>query len=420
MKKCTALLLALSYIQIVLPYAVPDNRYIPFHSPVFIRSMSAAKSNASALFSGLRPSLFFINGNEAYASGSKEKRMIPEILGVYDQRIMNDALLAIGQTTPLLAQWQLQTSIEWQVRQRIEGFGVQLGGEYAFTPYVSAGFQMGMLRVLSDQEFILPRSTVRDLGLLTAQEYELDRERRAMFNQLGLTESQWAASGLLDTTVYGRIGRAWEYQAKCRQVSLSLYSGMVIPTGLRREPANTSSFAFGSSNGSLGLFIGTDNQFELKEDMVAGLHIQLSGRTSKITTERLPVKQENYLFGALQGQVAVDPGVTLMIRPSVMMGNLRDGFDIGVAYALVHHGGDTWKDLRTSQSIPSNLNNIHDKTHWNSEYVTLTIAYNPAKVVRRTGLFPSVYFSWDIPVHMIKAHEVSRTHALALGVELEF
>jgi hypothetical protein len=410
MKKNLLLLLGMLVLQNTTA-AVIDNRYFPWNNPPIIHSLEP--------YSGVTSNLFFVFADEAYASGSKDKRGIPEIWGLYDEKQMSDALLFIGQTTPLLAQWQLLRNIEWHVKQKIEGQGIQITGEHAIYKDLSFGYTLGYMHLFSDQLFSIPKRVAREMAVTPAQEEELDRERREMFDQLGLATSQYSASGLLDTTLYFRFGKAWEYQAKCREVSLNVFGGIILPSGQVRHSSNTGSIPFGG-NGAFGYFAGTDNSFELKEDMTVGFWLELSARRKKTIHERLPVKQENYLFGALTGDVSIDPGLTTKIRPYLFLGNLRDGFDVCIQYSYTNHQGDVWVDARKDQTIPSNLNGLFKKSEWESDYVSLTVLYDSGKVVKRDSLHPSLRFSWDIPMRLLTAHEVSRTHAISLGIEICF
>ncbi len=391
--------------------AVIDNRYFPWNNPPIIHTLEP--------YSGLRGDLFFVNGNDAFGDHSHEKKGIPEIWGLYDQKQMSDAIIFIGETSPLLAQWQILRNITWHVKQKLEGQGLQFSGEHALYKGLSFGYSTGFMHLFSDQIFVIPRSVITEMTLSVAQQEELDRERRAMFNQLGLTSSQWSTYGFLDTVLYARYGKTWEYKAKCREISLSLLGGVIVPSGQKRDFFNTASVPFGG-NGATGFFIGTDNTFELKEDMTFGLSLQLTTRLTKKMKERLPVIQENYLFGALSGNVSVDPGVTTKIKPYLMLGNIRDGLDICVQYAYTNHSGDDWTDIRQDATIPSNLNGMFKKSQWESDYVSLTVLYDSGKVVKCDSLRPSLRFSWDIPMRLLSAHEVSKTNAVSLGIEVCF
>lgn len=392
--------------------AVIDNRYFPWINPPAIRTLER--------YSGITSNLFFVFADEAYASSLKDKIGIPEIWGVYDQKQMSNALLFIGETTPLLPQWQLQRSIDWYVKQKIQGQGLQIKGEHYIYNGFSFGYNTGYMHLSSDQAFILPKSTIREMALTIPQQEELDRERREMFNQLGLTSSQSSASGFIDTVIYFKYGKAWEYQAKCRTVALSISAGMLIPSGKKRECFNTGSLPFGG-DGATGFFVSTDDSFELKEDLTAGFSLELCNRLKKNIQERIPVDgQSNYLFGALEGPIDLDAGFTVRVSPYILLGNLRDGFDLSLQYTYTNHSGDMWKDARQNQTIPSNLNGLYKKSEWESDYVSLTVLYDSGKVLQRNSFEPSVIFTWDIPVRLLTAHEVSRTNSISLGIELSF
>ena len=392
--------------------AVTDSRYFPWITPPIIRSLDT--------YSGVTSNLFFVFANDAYANGSKTKQEISDIWGIYNEKEMSDALLFIGQTTPLLAQWQTLRAIDWHVKQNIEGQGIQIVGEHPISQHFAIGYNLGYMHLFSDQLFTIPNQSAREMGVTPSQVAELDLERREMFNQLGLNSSQWSASGLLDSVLYLRCGKAWEYQAKCREIGLDGFVGIILPTGKERECTNTSSIPFGG-NGATGFFIGTDNSFELKEDMIFGFSLQYTTRLKKTIMERIPVLKENFLFGALQGKVSIHQGNTFCISPYFYLGNLRDGFDFCIQYSYTNHSGDVWIDARKNQIIPSNLNGIYNKSKWQSDYISLTLLYDSAKVIKRdTKLQPALEFSWNIPVQLLSGQQVSRSNELSLGIEVCF
>ena len=387
------------------------NRYFPW--------LSTPVDCGLEPYSGVRPTLFFITADEAYAHGPKHKQGIPEIFGVYDQKAMSDDLIALGLPTPLLPQWQIMKSIPWYVSQKLEGQGIRIGGEHAVYKGLSLGYVFGFMHLFSDQSFNLLPITIKEMGLQPAQIGLLDQERREMFAELGLDSSQWAKSGLLDTVLYARYGRAWEYEAKCRQVSLSVMGAIVLPSGELRDPNNTASVPF-DGDGRFGFFLGTDDAFELKEDLTVGVQIALGHRSKKTVTERMTLNEKNFLFGALEGDVSIDPGVTFAIRPYGIVGNLRDGFDIYLQYSYANHSGDLWQDARINPVVPSNLNGMYDKTAWVAEYVSLTVLYDSGRVVKNDEIRPSLLFSWDIPVHIFGSEESSKTNRISVGVEVCF
>lgn len=391
---------------------VADNRYFPWYGQPYART-AEKRSNVNA-------ELFFMTGNEAYGNSSKERKGIPEVWGTYDQKLASEALIALGITSPLLAQWQLQKVIEWNTNQKIEGQGVLLRGEWYLPFGFSLGASSGLMRVNCNQSFSLPRETrVTNLGLTTAQEEELDRERRLMNDLIGLTGTQWSETGALDTQLYLRWGGIWDYKLKSRQVDAGVFAGVYLPSAKQRDINNSASIPFGGNN-QTGLFVGADLALELKEDVTFGMLVQLSNRLTGIQKERLPLKKENHLFGGTTGDVRVDQGVTFVWNPYFRFGDLQDGLGLHLGYTIASHASDVWTDVRQDKTIAVELNEIYTRSNWNAEYLSLHLFYDSGKVTHKDAILPIITFNWDIPIKFLGAKEVSKTHKIAVGLAFNF
>lgn len=390
---------------------VADNRYFPWYGQPYARTVEKR--------SNLQSELFFITGDDAYGDSSKEKKGIPELWGTYDQKLLSEAIIEIGLTTPLLAQWQFQRKIEWTVQQKIEAQGLSFRGEWALMNRLSVGASGGLMRANCNQTFKIPHVTKKDLSLTPSQEEELDRERRAMNDLIGLTGTQWKKTGLLDTVIYFRWGGTWDYFLKSRQVDAGVTGGVYIPSSEARDINNAASIPFGGNN-TAGLFVGGDFALELKEDWTFGMAMHLSNRFKKTQKRRLPVKKENHLFGATTGNVEVDEGVTFVWNPYFKFGDLQDGLGVHLGYTLAVHAGDVWTDKREDKTITVDLNNIYKLSRWDAEYLSLHVFYDSGKVTKTDKIRPIITFNWDVPIKVFAAKDVSKTHKIALGIAFTF
>lgn len=398
---------------------VADNRYFPWYGQQFSRNFDAQSHVSSELF--------FIVGDKAFGRPEKigqtgnidEKKGIPEVWGVYDQKVQSDVLIALGIASPLYAQWQAKRAIEWDVDQKLEGQGYLFRGEWELPHHWYVGCSGGFMKVHSMLSFEIPRTTRNDLVLTAQQEIELDNQRRTMNQLIGLTIPQWSATGLLDTQVYVRYGNTWEYVLKCRQVDAGVWSGFYIPSGVKRSINNPASVPFGG-NGAGAFFCGADIALELKEDVTLGCAAHLSQRFTKTYARRLPLKKENHLFGGTTGLVKVYPGVTTVFNSYIMLGDLRDGVGARIGYSLAIHAGDVWADRRVSPSIAVDLNKINARSRWKGECFSINVHYDVNKVIKYTQVHPVISFNWDVPVHFFAAKNVSKTHKVSLGIEFPF
>lgn len=389
-----------------------NNRYLPWYTQPFGRTLD--------IRSHVHGELFFMTADKAFAP-SDETKGIPEVWGKYDQKLASEVLLAMGIVNPslLLAQWQAQKTVLWDVDQKIESQGFTFDGEWAVGHGISIGGSTSLMRVNCNQTFSIPSVTRRDMHLTTDQENQLDQQRRDMNKLIGITSTQWSATGMSDTVLYLRWGNVWDYKLKSRQVDAGIKTGFYFPSGIKRNQNNTASIPFGS-NGLYGFFFGGDIVLEIKEDWNVGMALQLSSHFSKTQLRRLPVKKENYLFGGTTGNVKVNPGVTLVWNPFLKIGDLRDDWIVHVGYTLSHHAGDVWTDKRTDTTIAIDLNDIHKLSKWDAEYLSLYVSYDQSKVTKKDKIQPILTINWDAPIRVFTAENVSKTHKIALGVAFDF
>lgn len=390
---------------------VADSRYFPWYP----HSYQRAFNERSILESGA----FFAVANGARGTEALEHIGIPEIWGIYDQKMISDALMRVHKPTPLLAEWQLQRTIPWQMYGKIAGQGFYLQGELGFENGFSFGGSTSAMHVTSVERFTLPSQTIRDMNLLPSQILELDNERRAMNDLLGLTGAQWSKSGMTDSEVHVRYGILKEYVAKCRKVDAGVFAGLLLPTGVIRDVNNPASVPFGA-NGHFGYYVGLEGMFELKEDWILGIRLQLEDLLSRTQEMRMPVNDETILYGAIVGPAKVEPGVTVVFCPSFTMADLRDGLGAGIQYTMAVHAGDVWTDKRTDQTIPTTLNDLYEKSKWAAEYLSVSVFYDPNRETRDARTYPIINFKWDIPIKVFVSERVSKTNLISLGFSFHF
>lgn len=404
---------------------VADNRYFPWYPHSYMRTASER--------SIVEGGAFFVIGNGARGSdtiigvtggilGSNEPLEhigIPEIWGIYDQTKVSQALTRTNKVTPLSPQWQMQKVIPWRSYGKIAGQGIYLNAELGFDNGFSFGASTYAMHVTSVQRFTLPNVTIRDMNLLPAEIAQLDAQRRAMNDLLGLTGAQWSKSGMTDTEVHLRYGFIKDYVAKFRKIDVGIFGGLLLPTGVLRDYNNPASVPFGA-NGHMGFYGGFEGMFELKEDWTLGIRLQIEDLLAKTQLTRMPVNNETILYGAVVGLAKIDPGVTVVFCPSFTMGDLRDGCGAGLQYTLAFHAGDVWTDVRTDQSVPTTLNNMYELSQWTAEYLTASVFYDPNRESRDERTYPILTFKWDIPVKIFGAESVSKTNLISLGFSFHF
>lgn len=385
-----------------------DNRFIPLIQHPYI--------TAECKPSHYTMDFFVLTASKAFGNIDRDEVGIPELYGNYDERDVANGIVAIGCSNPLRTGLQ-GTELPWRMEGKIQGQGFAFSGrQELWCDWLTIGFSTFFMHVNSRQEFFFKNENY----FFTPEEVlELDQVRRAMDKQLCLTGPNANQIGMGDTFLYLRAGRCWDYLYKFRTIEAGIRFGVIFPTGVRQDINSPASIPFGG-NGFYGFFGELDAEFELKEDWKVGAWIWLSTRFPRIMQQRMPVNKEPYIFGPVVGPVKIDPGVTAAFLPYIEFENLREGLGARVQYTGSVHSADLWHDRRANKSVRVNVCDVEKRSQWASDYVTLTVFYDFGKVKNCRGFEPIVKVAWDVPVSLLVAHDVAKTHRILLGLEYLF
>lgn len=390
---------------------VYDNRFFPLYARTYSRTLE--KKSAGM------PDLFLMLANHAYESGDKDVG-IPELFGAFNEARLGQALTLVGLPNPLPTEFLNETDLPWKMHGKIEGQGVSFQHNQHLWNRFSAGFSVFFMHVFSRNTFSLDPTVVTKLGLDADAVEALDQARRTMNDELGIQAPQWSKAGFSDVDAYIRYGNVWEYFLKCRRIDVGIRAGGLFPTGVVRDINNPASVPFGG-DGHWGFYVSGDGEFELKEDWKVGILLRINKRFKKNKMERLPVAQEQELYGAVSGEASIDPGVTVIFSPYAQLESIRDGFGLQAKYTLVVHEEDTWSDQRIVKTPALNtLNIFQQNSAWSSEYITVNAFYDFAHIAVRHKYALKVSLMWDVPVRLFKVERVSKTNRVSLGVEFNF
>ncbi len=341
---------------------------------------------------------------------------IPQLYGLYDQRDIANAIVALGFPNPLPAIFQGQ-ELPWIIDGRVQGQGIEFGYQQQLTDLVSIGGTWFFMRVNSRQRFTLKKSDT--MTFTVPEQQQLDDLRRSMQLQLGLGGPNSDQFGAGDGDVYVRFGKVWDYIFKFRRIDAGGRLGLLIPMGDSMNINNPSSLPFGG-NSHWGIYGAIDAEFEVKEDWKAGLLLRLNKRFARTCVLRMPIDKEPYVFGGVVGLARVNPGVTFAFSPYASFENIRKGLGARVQYTAEIHACDCWTDRRVNRTVPVNLSRVNELSRWAADYVTLNVFYDFGKTKVKRGFDPIVTFAWDIPVSLLLGRNVARTNRISLGVEYNF
>ena len=340
---------------------------------------------------------------------------IPELYGLFDQGKLADAFVAAGRPNPLRSEWQ-NREIPWAMDGKIQAQAVTFLIHKKIVDWLAIGFSWLFMRTNSRQEFRLKSN---NLFLGPGDRLELDDLRRAMFSQLRLAQNHTAQLGFGDIDCYLRFGNVWDYTLKFRSFDVGARLGLLIPTGQSRDINEPASIPFGG-NGHWGIYGTLDGLFELKEDMKFGFFARLSKRFKRTNCQRMPVLGEPRIFGATVGQATINPGLTFIFSPYIVLENLRKGMGVSVQYHLTSHRQDSWTDVRLDKTIPVDLCQVEELSEWGSDYFTLHLFYDFGKAKPIRSFDPIISFRWDVPAMLFITNRIAKTHRISIGVEFAF
>lgn len=398
---------------------IVDNRYFPLFPKTYTRTPEK--------LSRFMTELFFMTSDRGH--GDKEEDVgLPEIWGKYDQTKLSRAMIAVGLPSPLLDEWR-NFDIKWKMEGKLQAQGIAFTYDQALGCHWSLGGSWLFMRVHSWHEFFFD-SVDSHITLAAPDLVELDEIRRAMNSILGLAAPCSLQSGFGDVDLHLRYGGMREYAYTCRRIDLGLTLGALIPTGVKRDQNNPASVPFGG-DGFWGGYVQGDGEFELKEDLIAGITLRLSKRQARDRMMRMPLLlsteheytiENSALYGVLYTPMHINPGATVMISPYVVFENVRGGFGAGVRYTLTVHDSDDFRDLRpyTEREPAVTQVTLEQKTEWAADYVSLAIFYNHETIEITDDLALEIQLVWDIPALLTKAYNISKTHKISLDVGLYF
>jgi len=365
---------------------------------------------------------------------------IPELWGGYDLKSVITGLAAVkatqGQTyNPFIDEvgytdWN-QKELKFRIDGKIKTQGIILSLEQnlfksdfslgAFLPVMHGNTTM---RYLYDSD----KSHIDAREVTDSEVAMLDRVRRKVHCDLGLKGATWAKTGLGDLDVHLRWRRYWDHQYKMRGIDFNLQTGVLIPTGVKRDENYPSSIPFGG-NGNWGWYGDLVTELELKPNwrfgFMGGIMYQFKKNHAAM---RIPYHSEPPIFSALVGNVEINPGITLKASPYFMLENIMGGLHFQFRYTYLRHSPDKLKDKRSCKQVASYLESCLELSNavrlsrknlsrWTSHYLTLQTIYDSVEAMKNWLFKPKFYALFD---YAFTGRGMCKTHQFTLGVELHF
>lgn len=399
-----------------------DNPNLPLYPHTYSRTMEKG--------SNVITDVEIFTANDAFAKREGNCGIF-EVLGIYNQMQVANALVALGFSNPLLPEFAIlveqERPIPWIMRGKIQAQSLS----FAYNQRVfqrcfdsnsfdcSFGFSWFFMHSFSYINFSMSAEQQRGLGLSDSELADLDRIRREMNIESGLEAPTSTQAGLSDIDFYIRCGGLWDYFLKFKHIDAGIRFGLLINSGVTRDINNPASIPFGG-DGFFGIYCANDIELEIREDWKFGWLTRLNVRFGKTSQERISLENEQPLFGVTTGNVYVEPGPTFIFAPYFSVEDIRDGLGVQMNYTLVWHLDDLWRDERIVKSPPATLQEINNVTSWVAEYLTVNLFYDFSKVRREMCDAPKLWCRWDLPIRVAAAERISKTNRISCGMIFSF
>jgi hypothetical protein len=417
----------------------------------FLFNFAFASHNASRYFpfierpefyitkkkSYIYPALFITTASTAFNRDGGNAG-IPELWGIYNLKSVIESVAAVKQAQgvsnynpfaiePGYSDWKTK-DLRFFVDGKIKSRGLILNVEQdLFKTGFSAGFFLPIMHVNTSMKYMFDReNSDSDAQSATVSELEmLHRVRRRVHNDIGLKGCDWSKSGIGDLDVHLRWNHLFDHKLKVRSIDLNLLAGVTVPIGTRRDKDYPSSVPF-MGNGHWSVYGDVVSEFELKQNWKLGMILGFMHQFEDTNLRRLSYQSEPTIFGALVGDVEVDPGMTIKVSPYFTLENVMDGLNFQFRYTYLRHNSDTWKDKRSNKTITSFIEsdregcgiikNFRERlSSWRSHYLTLHMAYDSVEGMKNWLFEPKIYALFD---YAFDGKGSCKTHQLTVGAEL--
>jgi hypothetical protein len=410
-------------INVLMLHVIPalgmvwDNRYFPWFDQLY--------TGTDSRHANINVNGFFITGGDAYRyqiRAAKDEQMItyPELWGELDLVPVAKSLVKIGKPNPLPTDWLWLSELKAVMPSSIEGQGCTLSGYVPITSHFGLGGSVVVQKLDAFVSVVPHQSAIDKLSLQTPGNQAMFVEvMQKVYQEIGVTSTALQHVGVGDVVLYAHFFDTHEYKYKFRKLDWGLLAGVIIPSGVKADPANLASIPFGGPYGGWAWFIAPRAEFELRDDLKFGIQGRITQRIDHTFQGRIPVGQEQVLFAPLMGNVYVDQGSTFSIAPYFVFEDIRAGLGAQLQYTINVHEHDVFRTkLSTSEFFP-NFNNMNYYSGWTQEYLTVKLFYDTAHDKDWKNR-PMAYFSWDIPMNHIAGRGFAKTHKISIGCNVNF
>lgn len=394
-----------------------DNRYFPWFDKLYVGSDSSHPH--------LDTNVFFTTGGTAFryhfrAAHDEQTIFYPELWGELNLVDVSKALVTVGKPNPLPADWRWLTEIKAQMPSSLEGQGCQIAGYIPISKHFAVGGSTLLFKMDSYVSVVPAAETISKLQLNMPGNQAIFLETMSrIYQEVGINSTTSQQIGVGDVVVYGHLFDILEYKYKMRKLDWGILAGVIIPSGMKQDPANLASLPFGGDFGGWGWFLAPRAEFDLREDLKFGIQGRVTQRLDHVVNTRIPVGDEQVLFAPIVGPVCINQGTTYGLAPYFVFEDVRAGFGVFLQYTVNIHEHDDFNVKLLNVKYSANMSNAYCFSRWTQEYLTVKLFYDIAHDKDWKNR-PMAYFSWDIPMNHAGGRAFGRTNQVSIGCNVNF
>ena len=388
-----------------------DNRYLPLFQQPY--------QHAESFNSVIAGNAFVLTARECHLDLKEVAQPVTDMFGKYDLIKASQAVVKIGKANPLPTSWQTATSLVWDTKGKIQGQGVWFGGEHIFRDQWLVGAKIPFMHISSQVEFLQNEDLIKYLQLGANGTVSLHKYLNETNQALGIKSYQWQRTGFGDLDIYLGWSLVEDYFHRFKHFDFAVKVGALWPVNDMLDVDYPTAVPFGGYN-HRGVYLEADWNCELKDDWRIGIWANWTARQAKVERRRMAVGKELPQYGALTGDVWVDPGFTFGFAPYIWLTDLQDGLGVRASYTLISHSSDYWSDQRHDSLLAGQVAEMIKLSEWASEYLTLGLIYELQPVMRLTSSVPYLYLNLNVPMKFFDSNGAAKTYQVAAGFEFNF
>lgn len=394
-----------------------NNRYLPWNKFLYTHANSSQKQ--------LHIDGFMMMGDEAYrtkpgVASHEQITAFPNLRGVLNLSKVNTAFTALGLTTPMPVDWQGGSEFIVDFDASIQAQGTSAAAYWPITSHIGVGGSFGLCGVHTEANMKPSDDINNRLGIDTSGNKLRFATMLAAYEKiLGTDAGFWSDRGVSDVDLYIKLYDVQEYVWRCKQVDASVSFGAVIPTAHEEAFDHIASIPLGG-DGFFAVYVHPQLQIELYEGLTFNMSCRVQKPFSRIKNIRMPINFESQNFAPVRGDVMVRTGTLFDFKAGLAFDNIRSGLGVALQYSITKYNGNWYEDMRADKTIAlDGFGSLITQSSWVQEYIGTQVYYD-ISYEKEWDYHPTIALTWEVPKDLLGSRGVSRTHKVALQVDVEF